>query len=542
VLVARLLGPGNPWLLRGPHLVSAAMSLGALAAVVWLLRLHFGKTLALLGGALFVAGRCYVHYCANTMTDLPVAGLCTLTLALHLHAVRKRKLRWFALAGVAFGAAISMKFTAAMFVVVIVGTELASLVRIIPTTRGRRARFNPDLRRRLWLVAEGAVTAATFVALQAFVFERLYGQDAWAHYQGAFGGVVKLQSAALPGERWQDNLPMLVVTLSVPMLILAGAGALAALARPRRADVPFWAWVLGVGGGLVFGISHNETRYLLPLAPGVIYFAVRGAEGLLAPGAARSGAWVGRAAVGVLVAGTLAAGARQLREDSDPIFYRDVYGPTIRALTARRPGGPMYLVGWWQTLTPASPGPVVQDECWNTFHVFPLIVNYWLGQQVVHLGHNGTPQALSSELFTRMVDGDRMLRLDDDMFMTNAWHYGPRDQSLQVWRMARRDFAPAGGDARAPADAERLFVAAPGGADAPAGGALKLRLQGGRASVVAAPPDGPWWIFTRTPSRPWAYAGEWKPGSGPAALAFSDGADVDRVALFRVDVDHFGVD
>ena len=42
--------------------------------------------------------------------------------------------------------------------------------------------------------------------------------------------------------------------------------------------------------------------------------------------------------------------------------------------------------------------------------------------------------------------------------------------------------------------------------------------------------------------RPWAYAGEWRPGAGPAALAFPDGADVDRVALFRVDVDHFGVD
>jgi hypothetical protein len=544
VLVARLLGPGNPWLLRGPHLVSAAMSLGGVALVVWLLRMHFGKTLALLGGALFVAGRCYVHYCANTMTDLPVAGLCTLTLALHLIAVRRRQLRWFLLAGVAFGAAISMKFTAAMFVVVILGTELASLVEIVPATRGRGLRFNLDVARRLWLVVEGAVTAATYVALQAFVFGRLYGHDAWARYHGAFGGVVKLQSASFQGEKWQDNLPMLVTTLSVPMLILAGAGALATLARPRRADIPFWAWVLGFGGGLIFGIQHNETRYLLPIVPGVIYFVVRGAESLLAlgAGAARGGAWARRTAVGVLVAGTLAAGAGQLREDSDPIFYRDLYTPAMRALAARRPGGPAYVVGWWQTLTPATPGPVVEDECWNTFHVSPFIVSYWLGEQAVHLTHNGTPHTLESELFERMVDGDRMLRLDDDMFMTGAWHSGPRDQSLQVWRMARQDFAPAVRDARAPADVDRVFVPAPGSADAAAGGVLKLRVTGGRASVVDAPPGGPWRIFTRTPARPWAYAGDWKPGSGPAALAFPDGADVDRVAFFRVDVDHFGVD
>jgi hypothetical protein len=510
VALCRHLGPGNPWLLRGPHLLSAAISLGAAAALVYLMRRHFSATLALVGGALFVGSRAFVHYSAIVMTDLGVAGLCALTLALHLHAVRARKLRWFALAGVTFGLAAGMKFSAPNLVIAILATELASLVVLEPGPDGRRrARLNLDPRRRLGLVIEGLATVATFVAGMYASFVRFFGDGAWAALRDP-RWLSSQVGWSLQGERWQDKIPMSLVVSSAPVLALAAAGALLALARPRRSDIPYAAWLLGMGYGLVFLIGHSEVRYLFPLVPPVIYFALRAVEAGLALGrrAGRRAALAAAALAGVLVVGALAGGVAQAGQDQDPVFTADVHGRAARALAARRGGSPAYILGAFSTLAAANPGPLVEDEFWNAFHLSGFEFSYELGTAgQALLVPNLPPAGVRDALFSRLADGDRVLRFDGSYVETRGLLQRRHRDGAEVWTVHRQDLAPAA-----------------------------VRVTEGRARLAGVPPGGPWWIYTKTPKRPWTFAGA--SGAGPeTALSLADAAEVDGVALLRVDVE-----
>jgi hypothetical protein len=534
VALARHGGPGNVWLLRGPHLINAALSLGAVAACLALLRRHFGKTLALLGAALFVAGRGFLHYSANTMTDLGVTGLCALTVHLHLDAARTRRLGRFALAGVVFGLAAAFKFTAPLLVGALLATEAAALIEVTPAAEGRRRlRLRVDPRRHLGLVVEGLVTVATFVVVELGALWRFYGAGAWAAMRAASGSLFTLY-AGLVGERWTDNFPLLVGIVSVPVAVLAIAGALAAVARPRRSDATFVAWLAGMGGGLFFAVAHNEARYLLPLAPAVIYFALRGVEAALAVAgrAGRGGARAAAAGIALLVVWSLATGVAQAGADRDPLLTRDVHGRAARALAARRPGSIPYSVGVWVTLAPETPGPLPEDEFWNTFHASPFVASYELGEATQPLPGVGPPAALRDVLHWRLADGARALRFAGSYFETREFPKGPRHQALEVWTVRRHDLelvsvSEVGG---------RIFGERRPTGGAPVGATLNVvDLEAGkpRPSLVGVPAGGPWWVYTKTPKRTWAFAGS----TDTPDLALADAADVDGLDLVRVDVE-----
>jgi hypothetical protein len=534
VALARHLGPGNPWLLRGPHLLNAALSVGALAALVALYRRAFGTTLALVGGALFAAGPAFVHYGANTMTDIGVTGLCALALALHIRAVEARRLRSFALAGLVFGLAAGMKLSAPTFVVAILAMEAASLVELEPSESGRaRARLRLDPRRRLGLVVEGLATLATFAAIELGAFARFYGSRAWSELRS----VSMVPPDRLAGERWQDYLPMFVGIVTVPAVFLAAAGALAALARPRRADIPFAAWLVGMGGWVLIRVEHNEARYLLPVVPAALYFALRGVEAALALGArvGRGGARAAAGVVGLLVAASLAGGVAQAGADADPVFTRDVQGAAARALAAGHPGAAPVSLGLYATLTPATPGPFPEDEFWNAFHAAPFELSYLLGEVVAPFpAANGAPASLRDALFWRLPAGTHVARFVGHYFETRGFPKQPRGQALEVWTVRRHDLERGSvGELGGAAFVERR----PTGTAAVAVTVNVVDLGAGRAraSLVGVPPGGPWWVYTKTPKRTWAFAGS----TDTPELALGDAADVDGLDLVRVDVERF---
>lgn len=531
VAFARLFGPATTWLLRAPHLLNAAISLGAVAALVALMRQVLPSWLALLGGVLFVSNRCFIHYGANVLTDLGVTGLCVLSLTLHLQAVKTRRMRWFVLAGVAFGLAICMKFTAPTFAITIAAVELGALIQLqpVPGRRFGRPRFHFDKRRALGVGLEVLAGVAVVAVLEVFVFTRLYGGRGWARFQAAWATAQNLRSNTLPGESWRDNLHMAVATFSPWLLLLAAAGVVVALARPRRDDLPFAACLVGVGGALLFAIGHNEARYLLPVAPGVIYFALRASEAAWAATRVRAGLAAAGAA-GLLVLGSLANGAAQVAQDHDPFFGREFHGRATRALAAARPPGrPAFVMGYWQTLTPAAVGPVPQDEFWNTYHASPFVTEYLLGEPVKLLpGHAGKYDA-ALDLMAHTVDGDALVRFNDVFFMTAGFPKGPRDQALEVWKIHRRELAPSG-----PAG---HFGPAPG--SPPDSGQGELRVEDGATRFSPRLAGGPWIMFGRRPDGGWTFIGEssGKPGETwtlPAPVAATD-----RIALLRVDISRF---
>jgi hypothetical protein len=536
VALCRLGGPGNAWLLRGPHLLNAAMSLGAVAALFALLRRRFGATLALVGAALFVAGPAFVHYAANTLTDLAAVGLCALTVLLHQNAVGARRLGRFALAGVTFGLAVAMKFTSPMLVAAILATEVVALVDVWPAEGGVRLRLRLDPHRHVGLLVEGLVTAATFAAVELGALGRFYGRGAWTALRTSSGALAA--SYAAMREPWTDYFPLLLGTFSVPVVILGAVGVLAVVARPRRSDAPFVGWFAGVGAGLLFGVAHNESRYLFLLAPAVMFFAIRGIEAAFALGrrAGLHGARAAAVGVALLVAGTLAAGVAQARADDDPVETRDLQRWAARGLAARRPGSQAYTVGTWVTLAPASPGPMPEDEFWNTFNATPFVTSYLLGETTLPLPGAGPPEALRDVLHARLVDGGRALRYDGTYFETRGFPTRRPHQGFEVWSVRRHDLerVSAGELGLRVFEERRPTGLAP----------IELELsradleQGkARTSLTRLPPGGPWWIYTKTPKRTWAFATASDAASSAVDLPIADAADVDGIDLVRVDVE-----
>jgi Dolichyl-phosphate-mannose-protein mannosyltransferase len=529
VVVCRALGPANPWLLRGPHLLSAALAVGSAAAVVWMLTEVFGTTLALLGGVLFVASRAFFHYGAHVMTDLPVTGLCALSLALHLHAVQTRRLAGFACAGAALGAAVGMKYSAAVFGVVLVMTELGAIARV-ETGPGvpPRLRLRFDGHRWVGVVLEAAASVALVVIAETVMFTRIYGWAAWPRLVTAMQAA-KRAVDRLPGESWQDNLPMLLTMLSIPLMAAAAVGLIAALAKPRRADVSFWAWLSVMGAFLLFVVGHNEARYLLPVVPAIVYFAVRGVEAtavtfMKAAASVRVRRNVVAAGVALLAASVFSNGISQAWEDRDPVFYRDLQGRAARELLAfRRRGGPAYVVGNWHTLWATTPGSMRQDEFWNVFHGAPFVVAYLLGEPVVPLAGNGSPFALRDQLLARAGEGDGVIRFDDVFYMTAWLPPGGRYNPIEVWHVHRQDLVPSGPDRRlAPAQGS-----GPGAA---------LRVEGAQVSLVPEFSSGPWWIFARSGPGSWTYVATSALSAGEPIPLPSESTAVTGIALLSVDV------
>jgi hypothetical protein len=455
VAVARALGPANPWLLRGPQLVSALLTIGTAAALFLLLRRSLGLTLALVGVVLFVGTRLFVRYGAHVMTDLPVTGLLALTAVLYARAADARQLRGYVLAGLAYGAAVSMKYTAAPFALVLAVCEVAHALRLGPPGRRWRLALRLDLRRWIGLCLLGASAVCLVLGLNALVFVRLYGEaTGWLRFQLAVETASRGAAVGLPGESWRDNLAMAIEVMPAP-LALGAIGVLAAAIRPRRSDVLFCAWLGIMGALLVFAVPHNEVRLLLPGVPPLLYFAARALGVVLSrwPPTGPS-ATVRRVAVAATVSAavcaSLATGVAQAWADGDSFFRTDIVrrAASVAATAVREQGRPM-LLGRVHTLSPDDPGPVPEDEYWNTFHLAHFVPEYLLGRQLDRLAvANGPLSELLPELADRVRDGDTVLRLDDLLYVTNEFPTGPLPRPLEVWSFRRVELSRADGASR----------------------------------------------------------------------------------------------
>ena len=460
VALARLGGPANPTLVHGPHLLSALLSLLGALALFLLYERSCGQRMALLGTLLFMSTRYFVRYGAHVMTDLATAGAAAAAVSAWTRARESPSVRRYVVCGAALGGTMAIKFSSVLLFPALIAAELIST--LAPGDKPGVGRPAPAPHRQRWagLALSGATAAASFFVVEELVLWRVYGTGAWGEFRAAMQGA-RGAVDAWPGESWRDYVPMLQTMVSPPVVGLAVAGMAVALWRPERRDVPFWTWLLLIGGSIVFIVGHNEARYLLPALPPFLYFALRAAESASVFRRRTAEPRIGSPAVGlalsllvgVAVLGSVANGLAQAWSDQDPIFRRDVQrrAPAL-AVASLRNDGQLWILGKRHTLSTQDPGPVPQDEFWNTFHYERHVAEYFLGRSLRVLPvPNGPAPAVTPRLATWVADGDAILRLDDLNYYTSRFPPPPIPRPLEVWSVRRMDF-------RATTDAPEMLV------------------------------------------------------------------------------------
>jgi 4-amino-4-deoxy-L-arabinose transferase-like glycosyltransferase len=232
------------------RLIVAAFGIGAVAAAWWLGRAAYGRTAGIVAGAAVAVETIGVAYSHMAVTDVPMAALIAISLAL---AVTGR-LEW---AGVAAGLAASAKYPAAFL--------LAPLV-VAGWGRWRR------------LAGSIAFAVAAFLATSPFVL---------VHPEQAWGDATRVQRLARKG--WlgfeHDSFALFSFTGKLweglgPALVVAALGLVLALRRRTRTDLILAAFVLVYLADLLTLRAHFD-RYVLPLVPPLA--ALAGRQRSLAP-------------------------------------------------------------------------------------------------------------------------------------------------------------------------------------------------------------------------------------------------------------------
>jgi hypothetical protein len=364
-------GPANLAYTRGPHLTAALLSLLSAFAVYYALRASLETPFALLGVALFVTGRLFVRYGSLTMADIVSMAGGALAVGLHVRSIERPRWAHDILCGVSIGVAASAKYPLLLMGGVVVMTEV-----LVALSRRRL-----PLRRILALGTTGVVAALSFVGVLSLAYGLGLGWSAVKHLPGILGDTLKQAGSlvyARPGESRWDNASMIAAVTAWPILALAVLGLVLAAKERQPRDYPFAAWLVCVGGVLIATIGHNEVRYLVPIFPALIYFAVRGVEWLLrrAPSPRVAGT-----AVAVLALGCSWGGVRQALADADPVFRADTERKAAVALArARRPGGRLRWIGPFSCLYPVSRVPLVYDEFFDAFNFYGPSMIYFLGE------------------------------------------------------------------------------------------------------------------------------------------------------------------
>jgi hypothetical protein len=338
--------PANLGYTLGPHLTSALLSLLSALAVFYAYRAVLQAPLALVGVVLLVTGRLFVRYGSLTMADILSMGLGALAMGAHLRALQRPCWWRDLLVGVGIGLGAAAKYPLLLMGAVVVLAEL------LVACKRRRL----PLRRVAGLAVTAAASAASFAVVMALA-------------QGL-------------GQGWSQvgKFPAAVVqafTMATGMVQAVLGLVLLAKDREER-DLPFFAWLVGLGGILIASVGHNEVRYLLPAIPALIYFAVRGVEWLLrrAPSPAIAGA-----GLVVLVVGCAWGGARQAWADADPAFRADTPRRAAQALVRqRRPGGHLAWIGSFSCIYPERRVPLPKDEFFDSFNFYGPSMIYFLGE------------------------------------------------------------------------------------------------------------------------------------------------------------------
>jgi hypothetical protein len=365
------------------------------------------------------------------MADLLSAGAAALAVAAYVAARERRSLGAYALGGVAFGFGLLTKLP-------LIG--LGPTLLAAETWYALRAR-ELDWRRWFGLALIGFVGAAVFAAVQAVALVAVFGHPGLDILNKTFGPAGLLAAAPIAnaerGEAWHDWGSMALVMLG-PTLALAAGGLAVALRQRQNRDVPFVTCVAVLGGFIVFGIGHNEARYLLPVVPAILYFAVRAVEA--ATEVLRHRAWqprtLGIAGIALVVT-VLAPGVRQAWLDRDPVFFSDLQRRTaVRLLESRRPPGRLVWARAWHTFAPREMALMPKDESFNTFHLAPFIVEYFVDAPVVMPGSFWGVSADDLPLHPLIEDGDALLFAARTVYHTNNF---PPDgvPPVEVWQIRR---------------------------------------------------------------------------------------------------------
>jgi len=380
MLIVRASPPAARVRLIAPHLTGAVVSILSAGGVLWLFSRTFGTTLALLGTLLFVASRYYVHYAPHVMADLPSAGWAAASMALYLRARERRSQGAFALCGLALGCSVLTKYPLVVLGPALLLSELwfAAVTRRIDWRSG-------------WGVAlAGALGAALFLAVQFMLMWRVYGSGGFAMFVGTLQHLPTMSGVGeVPGESWLDYGAMTATMMSLPPLLLAGAGFALAVARPQPRDIPCLASLLVTGGTTLFLVRHTEARYLLPAVPFLLYFALRGVEAALNWTRPRWHGWGGlrRATVIAIGASLLAAalrvGLHQAILEEDPMYRADLERrAAAQLLAARRDDGRLLWHGRWYTQHTRWVGLLPHDEFFGIYHFPSFAIPYFLDRDL----------------------------------------------------------------------------------------------------------------------------------------------------------------
>jgi 4-amino-4-deoxy-L-arabinose transferase-like glycosyltransferase len=515
--VARASPPASPVRLIAPHLTGAVVSILSAGGVLWLFSRTVGASLALLGTLLFVATRYFVHYAPHVMADLPSAGWAAATVALYLRAGERRSPGAFALCGLALGCCVLTKYP-----LVVLGPALL-------LAEGWRAAVTRRIDWQAWkgVALACALGAGLFLAVQLALMWIVVGADGFAALADTLSHLPSMTGAGeIPGESWLDHGPMLVTMMSLPTLLLAGAGFCLAVARPQTRDFPCLAALVVLGGTTLFLVTHTEARYLLPAVPFLIYFALRSVEAALAAARLRWRSWSGprRAAllaIGALwLAAPLRVGLDQARLEEDPLYRADLERRAAELLLAARRGdGRLLWHGRWYTLHTRWVGMLPYDEFFGIYH-FPAFAIPYFMDQPVDAGRRRWPID-PDKLALVLKDGDAVLRSADADY--DVWRLPPGGLPPMEVRSARR--------LAFRAESASEFVAA-------TDPAFRIRLQpDGRAGVISASPlSGRWQILVRSAegARP-RFAGTvtLAPGA-PAEFSLRGRAPVREIELFQL--------
>jgi 4-amino-4-deoxy-L-arabinose transferase-like glycosyltransferase len=253
-LVLYLLAPLQAWQ-DGPsyltaRLVIAGVGVGGVAAAWWLGRAAYGRTAGLVAAAVVAVETVGVAYSHMAVTDIPMAALITVSLAL---AVTGR-LEW---AGVAAGLAASAKYPAVFLLVPLV---------VAGWRQWRR------------LAVSVGLAVAAFLATSPYVL---------VHPHQAWGDASRVQRLARDG--WlgfeHDSWALFSFTGKLwgglgPVLAIATIGLVLALRRRSRTDLILASFVLVYLADLLTIRAHFD-RYVLPLVPPLAVLA--GRQRALAP-------------------------------------------------------------------------------------------------------------------------------------------------------------------------------------------------------------------------------------------------------------------
>jgi hypothetical protein len=515
--IVRASPPAAPIRLIAPHLTGALVSVLSAGGVFLLFSRTFPLTLALLGTLLFVSTRYFVHYGPHVMADLPSAGWAAATIALYLRARERKTTSAFVLCGLALGCSVLTKYPLFVLGFALLLSEL--WLAILARRMDRRCAWG--------VVTAGAVGVASFLAVQLVVMWIISGAAFLRVFWVTLRHLPTMSGVGeVPGESWLDYGAMTTVMLSLPTLVLAGAGTLLALRRQQARDIPCLATLAATGGTTLFLVTHTEARYLLPAVPFLIYFALRGVEAFWRFARQRWPAWDGLRRSAVMVAGALLlaaalrVGVHQAIREEDPVYRADLERrATEKLLAARGQGGRLLWHGRWYTLHTRFIRMVPNDEFFGVYHFPSIAVPYFLDrpldQSPMRWPRNPNKLALV------LKDGDAVLRTADVDY--DAIHLPAEGLPPMEVRSARsRRF-------RARSDSELVDVKDPN---------LRIRLQPDRRTGVLSGGalSGRWQVLLRgAPDNPPRFAGSvtLEPGA-PAELPIHSPEPVREIELFQL--------